>query len=312
PWAGSRVSGTGCGEVASLRRYPVKSMLGEQPGEIWAGPGGVLGDRALALVDADTAMVASAKNPRKWEALLGCRASYSRAPEPGSPLPAVAVLLPDGTVLDPCAPGSAELISGVVGRRVEVAARRPPSATIEREWPDVERMAPERVLAEARAGAARGEPAVTTSHLGGGAGSFVDQGQLHLITTSALAALAAAHPGGSFDPARFRPNLVLSLPGSGGADGSGDAEAGFVEDGWLGRRLQIGDDVVIEVVQPVPRCIVPTLAQPGLSRDVGILRAVAAEHRVEIPGRGTYACAGVYADVVRPGRLRVGDAVALL
>ena len=52
------------GAVASLRRYPVKSMLGEPLTEAVIGAGGVAGDRVLALLDAETGRVATAKQPR--------------------------------------------------------------------------------------------------------------------------------------------------------------------------------------------------------------------------------------------------------
>ena len=62
----------------------------------------------------------------------------------------------------------------------------------------------------------------------------------------------------SFDPRRFRPNVVLEL---------GSGEVGFVEAGWLGRPLRIGDEVVLEVTEPVVRYTMTTLPQAGLAKD---------------------------------------------
>ena len=56
--------------MASLRRYPVKSMLGEGLAACDVGPRGLAGDRVLALVHRETGKVASAKNPRTWRSLL--------------------------------------------------------------------------------------------------------------------------------------------------------------------------------------------------------------------------------------------------
>jgi hypothetical protein len=50
------------------------------------------------------------------------------------------------------------------------------------------------------------------------------------------------------------------------------------------------------------------LAQGGLRRDVETLKTVARHNRVAIPGLGTWACAGVYAEVEAGGEVRLGDA----
>ena len=53
-----------------------------------------------------------------------------------------------------------------------------------------------------------------------------------------------------------------------------------------------------------------TLAQQDLPDDRATLRTVAKHNRIDIPQLGgRWACAGVYADVVAPGRVAVGDAV---
>jgi uncharacterized protein len=50
------------GKVASLWRYPVKSMQGEELSEAEATQHGLLGDRVYALVDVAEGKTASAKN----------------------------------------------------------------------------------------------------------------------------------------------------------------------------------------------------------------------------------------------------------
>src|SRR5260370_277120 len=59
------------GSVLSVWRYPVKSMLGEELKSTRVTERGLLGDRAYALLDRETAKVASAKHPRKWPSLFG-------------------------------------------------------------------------------------------------------------------------------------------------------------------------------------------------------------------------------------------------
>ncbi|MBN9100623.1 MAG: MOSC domain-containing protein [Pseudonocardia sp.] len=58
----------------------------------------------------------------------------------------------------------------------------------------------------------------------------------------------------------------------------------------------------------VMRCVMTTLAQSDLPADVDTLRTIAKHNRLEIPGMGVWACAGVYADVTAGGSVSVGDA----
>lgn len=116
--------------------------------------------------------------------------------------------------------------------------------------------------------------------------SHFDAGPLHLVTTSSLEAL------GGVDARRFRPNLVLDTGGS-----------GFVEDGWLGRELAVGDEVRVRIAKPTARCVMVGLAQAELSAAPGLPRAVAERNGSLL---------GVYAEVLAPGEVRVGDRVQLL
>ncbi|WP_204335204.1 MULTISPECIES: MOSC domain-containing protein [Micromonospora] len=60
---------------------------------------------------------------------------------------------------------------------------------------------------------------------------------------------------------------------------------------------------------PVTRCAVPTLAHGSLPRDPDAPRVPARLNRVvPLPGLSAQPCVGAYAQVVRPGRVRVGDA----
>ena len=85
------------GTISALSRFPVKSMQGEPLSAAEVTEGGVLGDRAYALVEADTAKVLSGKTPRLGTQLLGCRAAFVASPTPGQELPPVRITLPDGT-----------------------------------------------------------------------------------------------------------------------------------------------------------------------------------------------------------------------
>jgi uncharacterized protein YcbX len=86
---------------------------------------------------------------------------------------------------------------------------------------------------------------------------------------------------------RLRPNLLV--------------ESKEREEAWVGRRLVAGE-VELEVAMPAPRCVMVCHEQPGLPKRPTLLREIARGHGLDV---------GVYARVVRPGRVRLGDRVAV-
>jgi uncharacterized protein YcbX len=278
---------TAAGSVRGLWRYPVKSMLGEELDACELTPRGFVGDRAYALVDAEDGKVASAKNPRKWAKLFGCRAEYlddSRA---------VRITLPDGTAVSTDDPGVADRLSRLLGRTASLETSAPSAPVLEELWLD---------------GSPDGR-AVTDETFAKGSppGTFFDYGVVHLVTTATLGRLSELYPAGRFDPRRFRPNVLVDA----------DGDSGFVENAWIGKTVAIGDDVRIRVTDPCPRCVMTTLAQEDLPADPGILRTAARHNRmVGGEGRGpdgVYAASiGVYGAVARGGTVRRGDPVRVL
>jgi len=88
-------------------------------------------------------------------------------------------------------------------------------------------------------------------------------------------------------------------------------DAGFVENGWTGHGLAIGDVVRLNVAMPDPRCVMTTLAQDDLPGDTEVLRALVKHNRLDLGPLGNYPCAGVYAVVGAPGTIRTGDRVSV-
>jgi uncharacterized protein YcbX len=86
-------------------------------------------------------------------------------------------------------------------------------------------------------------------------------------------------------------------------------EPGFVENNWVGRALQVGDDLRLRVVMPDPRCVMTTLAQQELPKDTEVLRTLVRHNRLDVGDGARFPCAGVYAVVEAPGTARTGDAV---
>lgn len=286
--------------VTAIHRYPVKSMLGESLQEAVIGPRGIAGDRAYAVLDVETGIVASAKVPRRWAGLLGFTASYTAEPASDGPPPPVAITFPDGQVCRTDDPSVDERLSTALGRQVRLVTEAPADSGFEELWPDIEGLAPQAVI-----------DATTTRHeesgevisrfglsMFGAPGTFFDLSAIHVITTSTLDRLQELAPDSTFDARRYRPNLVLSGP-----------DEGFVENGWPGGTAVVGA-ARIGFSFPTMRCVMTTLAQQDLPDDRATLRTVAKHNRIDIPQLGgRWACAGVYADVVAPGRVAVGDAV---
>lgn len=84
---------TRVGTVARLFRYPVKSMLGESCERVRLDPRGVVGDRALAVRDAD-GKLGSGKTTRRFVRMNGLLQLRAATTDDG-----VAITFPDGRVL---------------------------------------------------------------------------------------------------------------------------------------------------------------------------------------------------------------------
>ena len=113
------------GLLASLHRYPVKSMMGEELNSARVTPRGLFGDRAFALCDRQTRKVVSAKNPRKWPNFFSYRAAFSSPPEGSAALPPVRVTLPDGRFAVTADPDFAQTMSAALGRAVSLLEALP-------------------------------------------------------------------------------------------------------------------------------------------------------------------------------------------
>jgi uncharacterized protein YcbX len=270
------------GTVKALFRYPVKSMLGEELGELTIGPGGAIGDRAWAMRELSNGRIISAK---KWREAFKFRAAY----ENESAVPIITV--PGGRKIAADTPEAAEILSAAFGGAIRlepavsdeaIRASFDP-AMIFGDVP-IERMLP--VLQRYHVDAGPDNWAMPP-------GTFFDAAPLHVLTTGTLAHLGRLNPASRFDPRRFRPNLLI--------DAGTDAER-FIEDEWLAGTLRVGA-VTIAVTAPVVRCVMTTHSQTDLPRDLAVLRTAADHHD---------ALVGVYARVEQAGRVRVGDRVTFV
>ena len=95
--------------------------------------------------------------------------------------------------------------------------------------------------------------------------------------------------GVAADSRRLRANLLF------------EADQPFVEESWIGSDLRIGT-AVLRPSQQITRCRVIDLAQDGVKTVTPWLKALGGERRL---------CMGIYADVVAPGRVALGDRIQI-
>ena len=285
------------GRVSRIERFPVKSMLGEELPEAWADARGLRGDRAFAVVDVETGSVASAKHPRRWAGLLACRARFVEAPASEGPLPAVRIELPDGSSVTSEDARVHEVLSRMLGREVRLEASAAREARYDDYWPDIEGVSPD-----------GHRDAFTRERIApmAPAGTFFDMSAFHVVSSASLQALARALPASEITAARFRPNLVIE---------AGEGAAGFVENDWVKRVLQVGPTLAMKMLLPTMRCVMTTLAQEALPSDPEVLRGLVRENLALVPDGKRYPCLGVYGSLARNlstgGRVQLGDVCQL-
>lgn len=284
------------GAVVALHRYPIKSMQGEAVTSVDVTPSGIVGDRALALLDVATGRIASAHHPTKWGRLLQCAARWSGTPHHGT----VFATLPDGREI-PAGPALEEALSELLQRAVRLIRQAPEAGYYEIVHPEVQDSAPDEFVAQTlhAAGAADGRTGHLRVSLDAPAGSLLDCAPLHLITTNALRALTAL--GNSADDLRrYRPNIVIEEHGP---------DDGLPEPDRSGQHVRIGELEAVVTI-PTPRCIMPTLEQRGIPASTEPLAALTKWNRLTI-GRHRWACLGWYAKPVSAATVSVTDAVAI-
>ena len=265
------------GKVVSIWRYPVKSMLGEELNSSKVTQRGLIGDRVYAIIDEQTGKVASAKNPGKWGKLFDFRAAFTDSLQTAENIPPARITLPDGSQIFSNSGEFNGTLSKVLGREVSIMNASLEKPSYEEYWPDIEGLAQRETVTD------EAIPPQT----------FFDIAVIHLLTTSTIDCLRELYPEGRFEVRRFRPNIVVE---------SASEEKDFIENSWIGMKLIIGEEVVLKVIGPCTRCVMITLPQGDLPKDLGILRTVAKYNQVH---------AGVYASVHQGGTIHRGDILQL-
>ena len=283
------------GTVASIHRYPVKSLDGERLDEAWLGPQGIPGDRAWAVRNERRGGLQGAK---QIAGLMRCAARYLEEPKRDAAAPAPEITTPDGAVFRAGDADAGAKLSAAVETEVSLWPLVPaevvdhykrlpaedPDADLEQglrelfarepdePLPDIGLFPPELIQYETPPG------------------TYFDAFPLLLLSQASLDAMQQAAPDSRFDRRRFRPNLMI--------DGASGAHP---ELDWGGRSIAVGDAVLALTIQ-CPRCVMTTHGFDDLPKDPKVMRALVQE---------TGGNLGIYARVETPGAVRVGDALEL-
>ncbi|MDE7546459.1 MOSC domain-containing protein [Acetobacter fabarum] len=216
--------------VTSLHIYPVKGLHGLSPSTAMLSPWGLDGDRRWMVVDPDGRFITQ-------------RTCHAMALV--TPLPTAEGITLTRARMQPCPvrfPGSDAPIAVVTVWKDQVQARD--AGDVAAAWLEQALGQPCRLvwmhrpeLARIRQLGAQQRPV-----------SFADGYPLLLANTASLDDLNTRLPAGQGVPmTRFRANVVLS------------GVQPWAEDGW--RRLSIGGSVMVRVLAPCSRCVVPSIDQ---------------------------------------------------
>jgi uncharacterized protein len=256
------------GRVARISIAPVKALHVVNPDAVELGETGVTGDRRFWLVDRNRRLANGKGHPE----LMRVHPEWDEASR------RLALTFPDGRRIE----GEVELGEPFTA---ELYGTPHSARTVSGPWQEA--------LSEFA-----GEPLTLLWSEGGAQDRGSDRGGwATLISRGSLERLRAeAGVAEPVDGRRFR--MLFEIDG---------VEA-HEEDGWLGRRVAIGD-AVIAPIGDVGRCVVTTCDPDTAVSDFDTLKLLAGYRREGVTEPLPF---GVYCDVAVPGRVRVGDRVHLV
>lgn len=253
------------GTVASVWRYPVKSMCGEELEQIFLGFSGVYGDRIFAFKSAASPAGFPYLTGREQQQMVRYRPRFRNAAQAAQPLNlSEAEAL--GSGVTPLYADAAEMLVEVETPAGETFAIDDPAL--------IERL---------RTGIGH---AHTLSLLRSEQRALTDCRPVSLFSLQTARQLE--HEIGSpVDARRFRANVYLDLA-------SGE---GFGEDALVGRSVRIGARAVVAVLARDGRCKMITLDPDTGASNPDVLRQVTQAHE----GRAGVYCAVLVEGTVRKG-----------
>lgn len=275
---------TTIGNIKEIWRYPIKSVGGEELDAVYVDENGIWGDRIFAFKENKTDLIVSAKHPKKWGKLIECKASYAN------------------NKLSFTLRNDAKKI--LTNNEIEAAVRSLCAhevSLVKQSRINETREADRSPLGEL--GTVINKETLATASK---EGHFFDYAPLHIITTATIKQFEKLYPQGNFNVKRFRPNIVIDTKD----------QIGFIENDWIGKTICIGNKLNIKIIEPCPRCVMTTIEQGSIQKDLNILRTIVGYNTfsssIEGEKRQFSGVLGVYGKVVKNAELSLEDEVVFL
>ena len=281
--------------IKALYRYPVKSMGGDNLDHTALTKSGIPGDRCWTIKDEERGGI---KGGKRFPQLMDMHAVLEHEPDALTLSPPVAITLPDQSHTHSTDPNVNQALSAAIGSPVSLWPllsadqlehyRRPPNPE------NFDQIAYFRVLFARTDDEPLPDLSIFPEELfiyESSPGTYFDAFPLLIMTTASLNAMTATTAESNFDVRRFRPNILLDT----------DAD-GFVENSWVGRRLQVGS-AILQINAICPRCVMTTHGFADLPKDPRVMRHLVQQNEGNL---------GVYASIEQSGNIKLGDQVKWL
>ena len=272
--------------VLNIYRYPVKSMMGETLSEADIGDAGIPGDRGWAVRDEKRGGIRGGKKIPQLMTL---------AAQSGSTAPLITA--PDGDSASASTEGIKEWLSDKLNHPVTLWPLLPADQLdhYRRGAPDTEDFEQELRTVFGRL---PGEPLPDLTgfeellEFESPPGTYFDAFPISIMSQQSLATMNQLEGESRFDVRRFRPNLLVDIPGT---------DHPFPEQAWVGKTLSIGS-VTLKIDMTCPRCSMTTHGFDDLPRDTEVMRKLVNNSDGNL---------GIYASVQSPGKISLEDHIEI-
>ena len=273
--------------VATIYRYPVKSMMGETLSEADIREAGIPGDRSWAVRDEKRGGIRGGKKIPQLMTL---------AAQSGTAAPLITAA--DGDSASASSERINDWLSGKLNHPVTLWPLLPADQLdhYRRGAPDTEDFEQE---LRAVFGRLPDEPLPDLAgfeellEFESPPGTYFDAFPISIVSQQSLNTMNQLEGESRFDVRRFRPNLLVDVPGS---------DHPFPEQAWVGKTLAIGS-VTLKIDTTCPRCAMTTHGFDDLPQDPQIMRKMVANSEGNL---------GIYASVVKVGKVATGDSVSVM
>jgi uncharacterized protein YcbX len=261
---------TTIGTVESLWRYPVKSMRGTEMPELFMGFSGIYGDRCFAVKNSAARKGFPYLNANVQQKMLAYQPRFCHPERSSKP--------PNLSEATSIAPGVTPANGDTEDMNLDIVT--PSGKIVSVDDPELLKLLSEGLSEANQLKLVRSDRALT------------DCRPVSLISLSTVRQVEL-ELGIPLDKRRFRANVYINFTSEG---------EGFAEDNLVGRRLRIGSNATMLVLERDPRCKMISLDPDTGEHNPKVLRSVA-------QGHGNLA--GVYCAVLIEGLLKKGDLIEL-